>query len=228
MLAPSLDLVRYPLLAGLDHCVTGRSVGDGHRGGLRAALGLEPDRVVRAEQVHGGLVARVGAGDGGQVAPGADALVTDARGVRLMLLFADCVPILFWDPETLAVGAAHAGWRGTAARIAESTVATLGRPISLKAVIGPCIGACCYEVSDDVAEAVQATVDAPVTRPGPRGRPHLDLAAANRAQLLGAGLRPENVYVDGTCTSCNVDRFFSHRAEQGRAGRFAAVIGLPA
>jgi YfiH family protein len=187
------------------------------------SLGFEPDQIVRANQVHGDVIARVGRG---APAPEADALVTDEPGVLLMLLFADCVPVLLWDDAQVA--AAHAGWKGTSLWIAARTVAAMGsHPAGIQAVIGPAIGPCCYEVSDEVAEAVGATVpDVEVARRGPRGRPHVDLVEANRAQLVAAGLRPESVAVAGVCTACNVARYFSHRAEHGRAGRFAGAIGM--
>jgi YfiH family protein len=187
------------------------------------SLGFEPEQIVRANQVHGDVVARVGPG---AAAPEADALVSDEPGALLMLLFADCVPVLLWDERQVA--AAHAGWKGTTLRIAARTVAAMGSdPAGIHAVIGPSIGACCYEVSDEVAEAVRATAPGvEVARMGPRGRPHVDIAAANRAQLVAAGLRPESVAVAGVCTACSVDRYFSHRAEQGRAGRFAGAIGM--
>ena len=193
------------------------------RAAFARSLGFEPDDVVRANQVHGDQVVRVGRG---AEAPEADALVTDEPGALLTLLFADCVPVLLWDDEQVA--AAHAGWKGTTLRIAPKTVEAMGSPPErIHALIGPSIGRCCYEVSDEVAAEVRASAPgAELTRPGPRGRPHVDLAAANRAQLIAAGLRPENVEVAGTCTACSVDRFFSHRAEHGKAGRFAGAIGI--
>jgi YfiH family protein len=211
------------------------------RRALAEALEIEPRQIVCAQQVHGARVARVGAGERERGAwsredaiAGADALITDEPGVFPLLLFADCVPLLLVDPRRRAVGLAHAGWQGTAGAIAVRTVeamrAELGcAPDDLRAAIGPAIGGCCYEVSDEVAAAVLAAVPertGEVAREGRRGRPHLDLAAANRAQLIAAGLRPENVEVSAECTSCRVDRFFSHRAEQGQAGRHGAIVGL--
>jgi YfiH family protein len=129
------------------------------------------------------------------------------------------VPVLLWNDRQVA--AAHAGWKGTALGIAAKTVEAMGSPPeSIHAVIGPSIGRCCYEVGDEVAEAIGHA------EAGPRGRPHVDLWVANRAQLIAAGLRPENVDVTGVCTACNVERYFSHRAEQGKAGRFAGAIGI--
>lgn len=249
---------------------------------LAESLEIDPTWLVCPEQVHGNRVARVGRGDRGRgassradVVAGADALIADEPGVVPMLLFADCVPVLLIDPRRPAIGVAHAGWKGTVGQIARRTVEAMARelgsePGDLRAAIGPAIGGCCYEVSDEVAQAVLAAaggvsgrtgrqrvadavptagdratgpaaggpidgrIQAPapegaaehVVHVGPHGRPHVDLAAANRRQLLAAGLRPENVEVARICTSCQVGRFFSHRAEQGRAGRHAALIGL--
>lgn len=195
-------------------------------------LGVDPSHVVAAEQVHGANVARVGRADRGRVVPETDALIADEPEVYLALVFADCVPIVLHDPVRRAVAAVHAGWRGTAARIAARAVAEMrasfgSDPADLRATFGPAIGQCCYEVSADVAEAVQATVpDAVVVAAGPRGRPLLDLPAANRAQLLTAGLVPRHLAWRVCCTSCQVDRYFSHRAEAGQAARMAALVGL--
>lgn len=201
-------------------------------------VGVPPASVVCAEQVHGDRVARVGQVDRGRgafgrdVVPGVDALITDEPDVYPMLLFADCTPVLLHDPVGQAVGVAHAGWRGTSLAIAARTVEAMERqlgsqPRNLRALVGPCIGGCCYEVSPEVAAAVQASASGiSVTTAGPRGRPQVDLGAANRAQLLSAGLSDANIFVVVDCTACGVERWFSHRAEQGRAGRFGALIGL--
>ncbi|HEV8636912.1 MAG TPA: peptidoglycan editing factor PgeF [Chloroflexota bacterium] len=206
------------------------------RAAFARSLGFAHGDLVCAEQVHGDRVVRVGVRERGAVVPGADGLITDEPGVLPLLLFADCVPVCLLDPEAPAVGIAHAGWKGTVGRIAAGTVAAMveafgSRPDRLRAAIGPSIGGCCYEVSRGIAEQIQTSAPhtegtRPVVRPGRRGRPHADLAAANRAQLLEAGLRPENVALAGLCTACRVDRFFSHRAEAGRAGRFGAAIGI--
>jgi YfiH family protein len=209
-----------------------RSTDHENRAGLYARLGITADRVVNAEQVHGGEVARVTSADGGRTVPGVDALIADDPDLMLMLQFADCVPVLVHDPRHDAIGAAHAGWKGTAVAIAATTVDAMrihlgSDPGELRAWIGPAIGQCCYEVSDEVAGAVEAaTPGASLTYPSERGRPMLDLQAANRAQLLAAGLRPENLHWRVTCTACQVDTYFSHRGENGQAGRIAALIGL--
>jgi YfiH family protein len=161
-----------------------------------------------------------------------DALITDVPGVPLMLRFADCVPIWFYDPVRRAIGLAHAGWRGTVAGVGRATVAEMGkafgsRPEDVIACIGPSVGPCCYEVGKDVAYAVGEAfpgVEGQLLSPRANGSWHLDLWAANRHQLAACGV----VYIEvaGICTACHTDEWFSHRAEQGRTGRIGALIGL--
>lgn len=181
-----------------------------------------------------------------------DALITRQRGVALAMSTADCVPLLFYDPITEAIGVAHAGWRGTARGIAAATVAAMSeqfgaRPADIYAGVGPSIGPCCYEVSEEVrdlflgrrafeelpteeryreliaASAVFETVELPS-----RESLRLNLWETNRKQLLLAGLAPEHIELPDICTSCIKERFFSHRAEAGRTGRFPAILALRA
>jgi YfiH family protein len=148
-----------------------------------------------------------------------------------MLRFADCVPILLCDPLQRVIGLAHAGWRGTMAGMAGAAVQTmvhdLGcQPGDILAGIGPSIGSCCYEVGKDVAEATFGAFpdSAGLIEATANGRWHLDLWAANRRQLLDAGVR--RIEVSGICTACRTDEWFSHRAERGRTGRLGALISL--
>lgn len=209
-------------------------------------IGGNAGRVVAARQVHGAAVARVTAADRGRGAraiaeaiPDTDALVTDAPDTPLLLCFADCAPILFHDPVRGVVGLAHAGWRGTVADVAGATVRALGehfgsRPADIRAGIGPAIGPCCYVVGRDVIDGWAALDVAEgaelgrVVRPmaGSAGQWYFDLPLANRLLLERAGLRPEHIEDAGACTACNVEHFFSHRAERGQTGRFAAIIQL--
>src|SRR5262249_43972242 len=151
---------------------------------------LDQCPVVAAGQVHGGRVAVVGNATGPSVVSDVDGLITTVRGVAFMLLFADCVPILAYDPERLAVGAGHAGWRGTLAGIAGELVPAMqrelgSRPRDLHVAIGLSIGVCCYVVGGAVAEAFRQRwpdVAAYLRPDGPAWR--LDLWEANRRQLL--------------------------------------------
>ncbi len=193
-------------------------------------LGLSPERVVSPYQVHGARVGVVGTAHLGTVQPATDALVTDAPGVPLLMRFADCSPVVLFDPLRRVVGIAHAGWRGVVAGTVASTLRTMQarwgcEPSALWAGIGPTIGPCCYEVGPEVAAAVTAACppEAAVVR-SVDGRLYLDLPGAVRAQLHAAGV--EQVEDSGLCTACHVDEFFSHRAERGRTGRFGVVVEL--
>jgi YfiH family protein len=201
------------------------------------ALGFEASAMVCAEQVHGAAVAIVGQNERRRGAmsyndamPGVDALVTTEPNVLLTLFFADCYPVVLADRQRRVVGVAHAGWRGAVAGVVENTVTAMVvaaniRPDDLVAAIGPGIGACCFEVGDEVAAHFGGFT---VPSPNVGGRPHVNLRAAIRARLLATGIAPENIEVCPHCTSCEPERYFSHRRDQGRTGRMAALIGLTA
>jgi YfiH family protein len=161
----------------------------------------------------------------------ADAILTDRPGVTLFMRFADCVPILLYDPRRKAVGLVHAGWQGTVQRVALAAVQSMqarygSRPENILAGIGPSIGAHHYEVGLEVAEQVQAAFgpEASGLLPGQNGAVQFDLWQANRLVLNQAGVR--EVELARICTACHPEDWFSHRAEKGRTGRFGALIGL--
>lgn len=187
----------------------------------------------------------------------ADGAITDIPGVLLSIQTADCVPVLLYDSAHKAVGAFHAGWRGTAQRIVEKGVGVMrmrygSQPATLRAAIGPCIGACCYAVGDEVVDAFHSQFDYaqalfrevydddPVKMKYPLlfltarapghsdigPQTHLDLVEANRRQLLAAGVKAKNIWSSGLCTGCERHRLFSHRKEDGFTGRMMAVIGV--
>ena len=156
--------------------------------------------------------------------PQADAVLTDRAGVLVGVRTADCVPVLLVDPRTRSVAAVHAGWRGAAAGVVTAALERMAaeydaRPVDVEAAIGPGIGACCFEVGNDVARQFDARF---VEERQPR--PHVDLASAINAQLRAAGL--ERIGVAGECTSCDLGKYFSHRAESGRTGRMLSVVGV--
>jgi YfiH family protein len=211
-----------------------------NRARVLAALGFDPGQLVLAAQVHGSRVARVdlaeagrGSLDGATALPDADALVTATPGLLLGVLVADCAPILLADPVSRAVAAVHAGWRGTAEDVAGRTVRAMAaafgtQPGDLRAVIGPSIGPAHFEVGPEVVAAFDAALgpDASgLVRPGRGDRAFVDLPEANRLLLRRAGLDPGRIQVDRTSTAERLDRFFSHRAEGGRTGRFGAFVG---
>jgi YfiH family protein len=206
------------------------------------SYGIEPAKVVRARQVHGDGVLRV---DGPllrhpgfpqfllEEGVGYDALITDLRDRALVVSTADCLPILIHDPVREAVAAVHAGWRGTARRVAARAVAAMTDaygtdPRDCVVAMGPAIRRCCFEVDVPVAEAMAAALPtwhehAIAIRPG-----HflLDLVGVNRAILQDAGVQAAQIDDVSVCTGCRTDAFFSHRAEKGRTGRMMNFILL--
>jgi hypothetical protein len=201
---------------------------------LYAALGLLPEQVVTARQVHGAQVTRVNADNGGTIIPATDGLITDVTGVALLMRFADCVPVLLYDPQRRAIGLAHAGWRGALARVAAHTALAMidqlkCQPSDIRAAIGPSIGPCCYKVGPEVAEATLATFPEEghlLSRTQPSGHAHLDLWAAVATQLREAGI--EQIETARICTACRSDLFYSYRRQGAASGRFGAIIGLSA
>ncbi len=183
-----------------------------------------------------------------------DALLTDRPGLLLAVQTADCVPVLLVDVKRRNVAAVHAGWRGTLARISQKAVGRMrleygSRPSDLLAAIGPSIGLCCYEVGVELVTQFQSqfadadsyfdearTGDEPnpiqwlnMKPPGHQPPPknvHLDLRAANRSQLLAAGVHPSRIFVSGLCTACHPDFFFSFRKQGEPSGRLLSVIGI--
>jgi len=191
---------------------------------LAAAAGLELELLVTARQVHGDRVVRAAAGERAE----ADALWTDdPGGAWVGVKAADCVPLLLSSEDGRCVAAVHSGWRGTLLRTAARAVEALERAgaaaPALRAAVGPCIQACCYEVSADLAARFADAFGAQVVRGG-GVRPHLDLAASVRATLCDAGLLPEHIDLLGACTACDAERFYSHRRDRGRTGRHLAFV----
>lgn len=209
----------------------------GNRSLLARAFGSRPERLVTVSQVHGTdlLVIDQQNDDFAHFQKlECDGIVTNQPGVMIGVTVADCVPVLLLDPEKRAAAALHAGWKGTANGIVRRGVAALveqfgSRPGDILAAVGPSIGPCCYEVDGPVMEAF---------RKGGHGWDlfaratgadswRLDLSAANRQQLLAAGIRDENIELSGRCVSCEPDLFFSYRRDKGDTGRQMGFIMLP-
>ena len=129
-------------------------------------FGRDTDTVVHAHLVHGATVARVTTAENGTWVHHVDGLITDQPGCVLTMSFADCAPILLYDPVRRAIGLGHAGWKGTVADLPGALVRAMGEqfgsdPADLLAAVGPCIGPCCYEVGEIVIDAVRAAFAAP-------------------------------------------------------------------
>lgn len=168
-------------------------------------------------QVHSSTIINAQPGDNGE----GDSLVRDRKDLALSVVTADCVPVLLTAGRQLA--AVHAGWRGLVKAILPATLDRLTGPAAdITAWIGPAIGPCCYEVGRSVADQVVAASSERIARPGPSGRPHLDLVAAARCQLEARGVR--TVHSLGVCTRCDEARLWSYRRDGPKAGRNIAVI----
>ena len=205
------------------------------------AQAITSGNLVLLAQVHGNEVVAIRHGSPPQAErPRADGVVSDARGIAIAVRVADCVPLLIGDATTGAVAAVHAGWRGTAARVAPAAIAVMQREFGtrtedLVVAIGPSIRRCCYEVGSDVVDVFAAAgherylidrwfLNPPVRRGADRPKLRLDVSGANRDQLILAGVREENVYDCGLCTAMHLDVLTSYRAEKDKAVRIAGVI----
>jgi len=194
-------------------------------GRARVARGLaDRGRLLLLRQVHGTTVRR--APWSGY--PEGDAAVAGEPGWILGIETADCLPVLLVDPRHRHAAAAHAGWRGTAAGVVGRAVAALVAEGSARsevlAAVGPGIGACCYEVGDELRAAFGPRGD-PFFRPGPRGRPHLDVRAAVTLELRSAGLEEDRIHHVADCTACRADLYHSYRREGPGAGRMVNFVG---
>ena len=200
---------------------------------LGKELNFDPEKLVMTMQIHSDIVRAVTEADCRGLChrnyPECDALVTNTPGVTLLVFTADCTPLLFHDPVTGAVGAAHAGWRGTAkaigVRVVEAMVKNYGcKPEDIRAAIGPNVGACHFETDADVPaamiDAFGTDVNAFIEQKGEKY--YLDLKGINAMALRRAGLR--HIEISDECTMCDPDRFWSHRVTRGDRGSQGAVI----
>jgi hypothetical protein len=161
----------------------------------------------------------------------ADILFTEKPEVTLFMRFADCVPMLFYDPNRNAIGIVHAGWLGTIRGVATAAVQAMidrygSKPQDLLVGIGPSIGPDHYEVQSDVVKAFEQNYqqDSQVVLKSSTGSTYVDLWKANQIQLVKRGV--VNIEVSNICTACHLEDWFSHRAEKGRTGRFGVLIGI--
>lgn len=201
---------------------------------LASALGFDPQKLVLTRQTHTDIVRRVTREDHRGLFhrdyPECDGLVTNDPGVTLMIFTADCTPILLHDPVTGAVGACHAGWKGTAQDIGGKTVAAMVwefgcDPANIRAAIGPNIAQCCFETDGDVPAAMLETYgEAARNFIRPVGdKYYVNLKEINALSLRRRGVR--HVEISESCTMCEHDRFWSHRYTRGLRGSQGALIG---
>lgn len=206
---------------------------------LADAAGVPRSAMTTTWQVHSNHIVLATRDNAGGMIDKADGLVTDVPGLPITQRYADCTPVLVYDPRRHAVGLAHAGWRGVVAGVTPALVQAMVQhfgcdPGDLLAAVGPAIGPCCYEVGDEVIEAAgqafaslrgEVLLQQPAAGPanGPRAV-HFDLWRATQWQLAQAGV--QQIEVAGLCTRCHRDTFFSHRGDHGKTGRFGALAML--
>ncbi len=191
----------------------------------------DPDSLFDVWQVHSARYVIARAPRKNEPYHQADVILTDTPGVTLLMRFADCVPIMLFDPGHQAIGLVHAGWMGTVRRVVQSAVRGMienfdSDPREIRAGLGPSVGPDHYEVGEDVVAKVRgefAHADSRYLR-SKQASFYLDLWSANHDQLRELGVR--HIERAGICTACRIEDWYSHRAENGRTGRFGALIGL--
>ena len=241
MTAPALGVTGWESIPGLTHVFLGRpglpppdpsaTTNSDPLCDLKKSLGLAGHKITTLRQVHGDAILDVEepskcAGDG-------DAMATGRPGVLLGVLTADCVPVLLVDPRRRVCAAVHAGWRGTAAKIAGKAVAHLSvrygcDSADLLAAVGPAIGPCCFEVGPEVVDsfrdAWEDDFDPFLDRRGQKGM--IDLRGLNRLSLLETGIPEDRITIVGPCVACASADFHSYRRDGVRAGRQVSLVGF--
>jgi YfiH family protein len=200
---------------------------------LANVLGYDATQLVAAQQVHGAQIQIAdanscgsGALDWDSALPETDALIVAEPNVPVLILVADCAPLLLVDPVQRVLAVVHAGWRSAVSRIASQTVeqmhGTFGsKPEQIRVGIGPFLCADCFEVGEEVMTAAHAMEPASIV--SGHNKPHLDLGMLLRSDLQSAGVLDSNIETMPHCPRCDTQTFFSHRGEQGRTGRFGLV-----
>ena len=195
-------------------------------------LGIEYQDLVCAKQIHGSVIRYVNENDKGKGAfiydeaiRGADALITDKKNIPLAVFTADCLSVFMYEPASQVIGIVHAGWRGTKDNICPKAVKLIHdkfgvTPSDLLINFGPCIRSCCYEVSSEFKDFF------PDSTSQRDGKYYFDLAAANKAQLIKAGVKEKVISDERVCTSCQNTAYFSFRKEKDKSGRMMAVAML--
>jgi YfiH family protein len=223
---------RYPF----DSFNLGLHVNDHHtsvmqnREKLTKRLGLASNHVIYMNQIHGSDVKIIDHIP--EDVPTCDAMITNQHQVALAVLTADCVPLLFIDNQQYAIGAAHAGWRGTVAGIATKTIEAMqlnygSKPQNIKVYIGPGIRECCYDVGSEVITEIKSKIpncqNVIYTN---NDKCMVNLQQANINLLIEAGVLAENISTATDCVCCMNDQYFSYRADNGQTGRLASLVWI--
>lgn len=167
-----------------------------------------------------------------------DGMITNEKGIVLVTIYADCVPLYFVDVENRAIGLAHSGWKGTVNRIGKEIINAMKKnyntnPENLICAIAPSICKDCYEVGEEVATAFEHEFKDNIKEiliekesSCKERKFFLDLWKANEFVLINAGVKKENISTTNICTCCNKDLLFSHRASKGKRGNLAAFLSI--
>jgi len=206
---------------------------------LATTIGIPLNQFTMARQIHSGNVKIIseelrgkGCADHKEAIDATDAMVTNVADICLIILVADCVPMLFFDPSRRAIGVAHAGWQGTLKFVALNTVRAMeevfgSSPQDIIVGVGPSVGPCCYKVGPEVITQVEEgfhTRKEYISNESADGHGYLDLWRANLKHLLRAGIQRKNIEMAKICTCHNPDLFFSYRHQRGDTGRFGVGI----
>lgn len=204
------------------------------------SAGFEYDSLVASAQDHHTVVRCVTKAERGigiykpRDMQSVDALVTNQPGVTLVTYYADCTPLFFVDTKNRVISLAHAGWRGTVAKIAAEVIKTMkdeynSNPQDIKCAIGPAISKCCYEVDEDCCKHFKALNGLEQDKfifPKSGGKYMIDLLETNKQILISCGVPEENISVSDVCTCCNNELLWSHRATKGKRGGMTAFMCL--
>lgn len=228
------EFEEFKKFKGLIHGFSTREFGDCRTktNNFLVALGLEKENLVLAKQVHGNKIKVVKKDDRGKIIPNVDGLLTDQPGEILGVKTADCLPILFFEPEAKIIGVAHAGWRGVLARLPQKMIDQItrmgGLPKNLLVGIGPHICDKCYPVEKTRSQSFLAEFGKLEGMVGTgKKADFLDLAVPVQNQLIHSAVLPENILLSSSCTSCQSKEFFSYRKDSKKTyGEMLSIISL--
>lgn len=207
---------------------------------LFAAMDIPLQKTMFMQLIHGDTVREVKSSDLQEndyllnIFPDTDALITNEKGICLFVLTADCVPLIMYEPEGHAIAVVHAGWKGTVKKLAQKTALKMqelygSNLANMRVGIAPAAGSCCYEIGEEVEMQFKTHFPTKKSLVIERNdKKYLDLAEANRAQLLEIGLQAKNIELSAICTICAHETFFSYRKEGGKTGRFGTGIMMQA
>ena len=208
-------------------CFTGRKIGADPEGLSKLPLFAER-RIYLPIQRHTDKVLRLGSDFEPKVA---DAVITNRKDIIIGIRTADCVPVILCDTKTHAIGAVHAGWRGTAVGILRKTIRAMedcfgSSASNMLVAVGPSIKGCCYNVGYEVIEAVEFATGKGELWKKQGERYFLDLSLANKQQAMSSGVPPGNIWISEDCTFCLPEKYYSYRYAKDYTGRQGGFIGI--